>query len=409
MGRAVGLVGRPRHTQETTIPATTGKFNAPVQRASPRSGPLGTGCGAKESGLLSVIVPTLDEAEHLKHLLRDLGRQAGIVCEILVADGGSRDATRQVALAAGARWVAAPRGRGVQMNAAVRLARGAHLLFLHADTRLKDPRLLVDAVAALEAAAARAGHDRVAGHFHLRFVRRSDTHRRAYRFLEAKSALNREGTTHGDQGFLMPRRFFEALGRFDEQLPFLEDERLADRVQRQGRWITLPGTLYTSARRFEREGFWRRYLLDAIILAFFGTGTVAFFERAPHVYRVQAETRRLRLWPVFKVVWQIMAELGPRGSVRLWQALGRSVSRNVWQLFFLGDVLRGAGGGLPLLRLHDRLFEPLTRAAFCATLAGSAAFVAFMLVLGPCFRLLESDYPAPAVRRPTRSGGQDNA
>ena len=95
----------------------------------------------------------------LRHAARVLGRHAEAVAErgreaglVLVADGGSSDATATIAVAAGARVVAAPRGRGAQMNAAARLARGPMLLFLHADSRLPDPHLLAGALRALDTA-----------------------------------------------------------------------------------------------------------------------------------------------------------------------------------------------------------------------------------------------------------------
>ena len=99
--------------------------------------------------LLSIIIPTLNEAEHLPALLDDLKQQQNISLEIIVGDGGSTDATRAVAEAYGVSFVSAKPGRGAQMNAAARKATGEYLLFLHADSRLDDPNLLADAVQAL--------------------------------------------------------------------------------------------------------------------------------------------------------------------------------------------------------------------------------------------------------------------
>ena len=72
--------------------------------------------------------------------------------------------------------------------------------------------------------------------------------------------------TNGDQGFLMCRSYFKELGGFNTDLPFLEDQDLAERIRSDGRWVTLPGVLQTSARRFETEGFHRRYILMAIMM-----------------------------------------------------------------------------------------------------------------------------------------------
>src|SRR5262245_46128796 len=87
---------------------------------------------------VSVIIPTLNEADCLADTLSQLRRQKPL--EIIVADGGSTDATRQAASEAD-RFLSAPRGRGRQMNAGAASARGDILLFLHADCELEDSAL----------------------------------------------------------------------------------------------------------------------------------------------------------------------------------------------------------------------------------------------------------------------------
>ncbi|NCC36801.1 MAG: glycosyltransferase [Chloroflexia bacterium] len=99
-----------------------------------------------DTPLLSIIIPTLNEAHALPLVLGDIALQRGIRLEVIVGDGGSTDATKAAAIAGGARFVPARRGRGAQMNEAARLARGPYLFFLHADSRLHDPHLLADAI-----------------------------------------------------------------------------------------------------------------------------------------------------------------------------------------------------------------------------------------------------------------------
>src|SRR5260370_25100606 len=85
---------------------------------------------------LSIVMPVLNEADGIEEALRALAplRRHGV--EAVVADGGSSDATVALARPLADIVLAAPRGRGTQMNAGAAASRGEVLLFLHADTRL---------------------------------------------------------------------------------------------------------------------------------------------------------------------------------------------------------------------------------------------------------------------------------
>lgn len=341
--------------------------------------------------LLSVIIPTLNEAAVLPLLLTDLQRQQGIELEVIVGDGGSSDGTAAAARRAGTSFVAGPQGRGAQMNAAVVQASGAYLLFLHADSRLDDPHLLATAVAALRRDEQQQPW--VAGHFRLHFLRTNRQHELAYRFLEAKTRLNRSGTTNGDQGLLLSRSFFDRIGGFDESLPFLEDQRIATAIRTQGCLLTLPGILVTSARRFESEGFHRRYLLMGIMMAMYTVGEWAFFHRAPTVYRVQQETGRLLLNPIFALLWSMaFRDWGLRGTLRIFYRLGRYLQENIWQVFLFVDVWRGGRTdqeALPFLSWYDRVLVRWLRFRLIDALAGLLCFCWYMVVLGSFFWLQE--------------------
>lgn len=303
---------------------------------------------------LAVVIPALDEAVALPALLAQLRAQRDVALEVVVADGGSRDATATLAAAADVTVVATPRGRGAQMNAGAAATRAPVLLFLHADSRLDHPRQLREALDAL----GDAGPD-CAGHWPLRFARESSGRDFFYRWLEAKTALNRAGTVNGDQGLLLPRGLFEVLGRFDESLPFLEDARIAARIERQARWLLLPGRLTTSARRFEREGALRRYTLMALIMGLHAARCDAFFRRAPGVYAAQTDTAALRLGPWLALTARVLRESGPRGAIRTLLDAGRYTRRNSWQPFFWIDVAAGRAQHPRALAFHDRRVAPL--------------------------------------------------
>ena len=342
--------------------------------------------------LLSIIIPTLNEAVSLPELLADLMKQQNVSLEIIVGDGGSSDDTSAVAASYGVWFVDAERGRGTQMNAAAAQASGDFLLFLHADSRIDDPLFLRNAVLAMTLEPLK--HKRLAGHFPLRFIRTTKRNAMAYRYAEEKSSFNRVNTTNGDQGLLLSKDFFRQLGGFDESMPFLEDQRIAERIRSTGELITLPGCLNTSARRFETEGFHRRYILMSMMMGLYSVGAKQFFARAPGVYRAQRDAGKLFLSPFFGLIWRMMFdEWGFAGTLRLFYLLGRYIRQNSWQMFFFIDVwLRPhlAVGRYPFLIFHDRIFARCTNLRVLDALTGIICFVWFMGVLSPYFWIVES-------------------
>jgi rSAM/selenodomain-associated transferase 2 len=204
---------------------------------------------ATSSAAISVVVPTLEEGSSLAQTLI-WARRSG-ADEIVVADGGSRDATRDVAVPLADTVLVAARGRAAQMNAGAAAARGDALLFLHADTRLPDG--FADAVAE-----ALAAPDVVGGFFAVALDAPGWRYRMIGRLINARSRLT--GGATGDQAIFVRRDVFEALGGF-APLPLMEDLDLMRRLKRRGRVVALPQVVITSARRWERHGVWRTVLL----------------------------------------------------------------------------------------------------------------------------------------------------
>lgn len=282
---------------------------------------------------LAVIVPVLNEAEHLGAVLGDLARQTADF-ETVVVDGGSSDDTIDVARRCGVKVITAPRGRGRQMNAGRAAVDAEWLLFLHADSRLTDDTLLDHALRALEPSQC--------GHFRLRF-RSADPR---FRYLEAKTILSRPHTTNGDQGLLVPAELFDAVGGFDTTLEFLEDQRFVAAVrQAGGEWITLPGTLTTSARRFDQHGFGAQYFTMSVLMAAWGGGADELFDRYPDIYNAE-------LPEVIAAVRAATRDMGGRRAIEVYMAAARFVRAEAWQLFFALDLLRDDGEE-PHTRLLD--------------------------------------------------------
>jgi len=331
---------------------------------------------------LSIIVPVLNEAALLPSLFATLAAQEGIRFELILCDGGSDDSTPQRAaqLAPQAPFatevVQAPRGRGRQMNAGSAVARADALLFLHADSTFAAGDALARGLSALRARQAETGGGRVAGRFGLRFRRRSDEPSLAYFFYEAKARLARTECIRGDQGFMLSRTFFRSMGGFDERMPFLEDLCFVDAVAAQGGWLLFPAEIGTSARRFEAEGLRERQVLNAIIVNCRVAEWSEFFATLSGLYRLDAATGRLSLYPVLDGIRALLARQ-PNGWRRaFWRVTGRHVAANAWQLFFWLDARRafaaGKGPGEVETRWLRRCERRLNR-FFCTLPAALAA------------------------------------
>jgi len=214
---------------------------------------------APDGPAVSVVVPTLNEAAVLARTLEAL--PPGFA-EVIVADGGSTDATVAIAQAHGARVTVSPPGRGPQMNAGAAAAKGDVLLFLHADTVLP-----ADAPARIAAALAETGA--VAGAF-LLGIESSDP-RLAFIARAANLRTRLTRVPYGDQASFVRRAAFDAAGGFPD-VPIMEDVELGRRLKRLGRIVVVPARVRTSARRWEREGVVRTTLRNAALVTLYLLG-----------------------------------------------------------------------------------------------------------------------------------------
>jgi rSAM/selenodomain-associated transferase 2 len=194
---------------------------------------------------LSVVIPVLNEAHSLGATLLCLEplRERGV--EIMVVDGGSQDDTVRQAQSCADVVIDAPRGRARQMNAGAASARGAVLLFLHADTQLPtDADTLV--CEAIEAGG-------VWGRFDVRIVGQHPMLRVVAVLMNWRSRLT--GIATGDQAIFVRRDVFERVGTFPDQ-PLMEDIELSRRLLRLSRPVLLSQQVATSGRRWESRGVW---------------------------------------------------------------------------------------------------------------------------------------------------------
>jgi rSAM/selenodomain-associated transferase 2 len=202
--------------------------------------------------MLSVVVPTLDAGATLGACIEALGS----VPDLVVVDGGSRDGTREIALAAGARVVEAPRGRGVQLGAGAEAAREDWMLFLHADTRLACRWRGV-------AKEHMAGPPDIAGCFRFALDDPAWQARVIEKGVAARVKLF--ALPYGDQGLLIHRSLYDEVGGY-RPVPLMEDVDLVRRIGRR-RLVSLPAAALTSAERWRRDGWVRRSGRNLLCLA----------------------------------------------------------------------------------------------------------------------------------------------
>lgn len=200
---------------------------------------------------LSIIVPTLNEAPGIVATLERLQRMRTAGHEVIVADGGSGDATRALAAPLADRVLTAPRGRASQMNAGAALARGDVLLFLHADTRLPADagRLILDGL---------ASSGRAWGRFDVRIEGTHPLLRTVAWLMNLRSRLT--GIATGDQAIFARRSVFEEVGGY-QNAPLMEDIALFTEIKRRGRVVALDERVVVSPRRWLKRGVWRTVLL----------------------------------------------------------------------------------------------------------------------------------------------------
>jgi rSAM/selenodomain-associated transferase 2 len=196
--------------------------------------------------MVSVVIPVYRERERLPACLEGLMPQArGSDAEVLLVDGGSDDGTEAVAARfSGVTIIRAPRGRGSQMNAGARRARGSLLTFLHADTLL--PAEAMATLASIDAAGSPA-----AGGFSHRFDRSRPLLQLLSRLHDLRASAS--GVFYGDQVPFVRRELFRQLGGFREDID-MEDVEFGTRLRRRVRPRRLPLRVVTSSRRFDRAG-----------------------------------------------------------------------------------------------------------------------------------------------------------
>jgi glycosyltransferase A (GT-A) superfamily protein (DUF2064 family) len=225
---------------------------------------------------VSVIIPTLNEEKTLERTIQSV-RANPFPSEIIVSDGGSDDHTLEIANRLADRVIVTNhRGRQHQENLGARGAKGDTLLFLHGDAVI-PPTMLENIMNALQ------NHEIVAGGAHLMY---SSPERFRYRALCVLRDLGSRilGISGMGSSFFIRKETFRLLSGFDEGMNE-EAVDMCKRLRVLGKHVMLDDIVHTSARRYERLGFF------PTVLAWFITISLSYFG--------------VRAVPIERYLWQV--------------------------------------------------------------------------------------------------------
>ena len=201
------------------------------------------------NGLLSIIIPTLNEQAIIVESLQILQPLRETGHEVIIVDGGSTDNTRALAAPLVDSILLSKRGRAWQMHLGAKFAHHDILLFLHADTRLptQADALIINGLS-----------KRRWGRFDVRLSGQTLPFRLVERFINWRSRLT--GIATGDQAIFVKRRLYMQVQGFPN-IPLMEDVALSHRLKKFSRPLCIRAPVITSSRRWEEQGIVRTVLL----------------------------------------------------------------------------------------------------------------------------------------------------
>jgi len=191
---------------------------------------------------ITIIIPTINEANNLPLLLSDLSsiQKEG---EIIIVDCGSEDKTVDIANIYGAKvYKSEERNRGLQLNIGAKNSKGDWLIFLHADTRLT--------------------HDwfKVINSFlngdknYIYYFKFKINHEKIiFRVLEILVNLRSQffKQPYGDQGLVIHRTTYFKNNGF-RKIPLMEDVDFLRRLKNKKKLKQLNLPIFISSRKWEK-------------------------------------------------------------------------------------------------------------------------------------------------------------
>lgn len=209
---------------------------------------------------ISIIIPTLNEEEHIGELIRHLSDTSHHI-EIIVADGSSRDQTRVVAEREGAKVICVENSsRPKQLNVGADLAKAPLLYFVHADTL--PPKDYARQILAATA------DGRSFGSFRFKF--QSD--RAALKFNSWATRIPIMMFRGGDQSLFISRKLFDKLSGYREDHIVMEDYDIIRRGKKFAKFKLLQDDVIVSARKYRENPYWKVNISNFIVFSLYYLG-----------------------------------------------------------------------------------------------------------------------------------------
>jgi rSAM/selenodomain-associated transferase 2 len=200
---------------------------------------------------ISLIIPTLNEAENIDSMLEGLLPLQQLGHEVIVVDGGSEDKTVELARHRADKVIQTAAGRAQQMNVGASQARGEVLWFIHADTQ-------IPAHAAERILEVLQDRNNYWGRFDVQLSGKQFVLRIVEMLMNLRSCIT--GIATGDQGIFVRRNCFEAIGGF-QPIPLMEDIEISRRLKTWSWPCCIRDKIVTSSRRWEKNGIFSTILL----------------------------------------------------------------------------------------------------------------------------------------------------
>ncbi len=200
---------------------------------------------------VSIIIPVWQDNPALAGLLENLQQLDPAAAEVIVVDANGDAECQALCQQYQVRWIPSSACRGLQLDTGALAAAGDVLWFVHADS-------LIHPAAIAEISECMAS-EAIGGYFRFGFSGVNNWRLRTFALLT--NWRTRMGVPYGDQGIFMSAAAYRQAGGFPHQ-PLFEEVRLVKRLRRLGRFQMLQQTLATSPRRWRRDGWWRRTLIN---------------------------------------------------------------------------------------------------------------------------------------------------